>query len=235
MKTTAAAIPVVARGRCTSIFIPRADFGRRDREPRLFRRPRRPRPSVGDPWQDRGRQGRDGGAGRSGRSGLGLFSITPDAAETYRLTITSPAGIAIRRAAAGIFGAADRDRRGAGCLCPRRPAGVQGPRGERPSSPGDHGPGPRHARGQQMLVTSSPNQQAKVNAVSIPLDDQVAGVIRLTAYDYTTSPPKVLAQRLVYRQPRRLVVARPRKRSLAASCPRCLRSRTRKGGPSLPR
>ena len=42
--------------------------------------------------------------------------------------------------------------------------------------------------------------------MSIPLDDQVAGVIRLTVYDYTKSPPKVLAERLVYRQPRRLVV-----------------------------
>ncbi len=34
----------------------------------------------------------------------------------------------------------------------------------------------------------------------------MAGVIRLTVYDYTTSPPRVLAERWVYRQPRRLVV-----------------------------
>jgi hypothetical protein len=60
--------------------------------------------------------------------------------------------------------------------------------------------------GQQMLVTSPPDQAAKGNTVSIPLDEQVAGVIRLTAYDYSQSPPKALAERLVYRRPRRLVV-----------------------------
>ena len=34
----------------------------------------------------------------------------------------------------------------------------------------------------------------------------MTGVIRLTAYDYTKCPPKVLAERSVFREPRRLVV-----------------------------
>ena len=50
-------------------------------------------------------------------------------------------------AAAGIFAAEDRDRDGAGRLCPRRPAGVQRPRGEGPSSAGHYRPRARHARG----------------------------------------------------------------------------------------
>ena len=37
--------------------------------------------------------------------------------------------------------------------------------------------------------------------MTLPLDDAVGGVIRLTVYDYSTSPPKPVAERLVYRRP----------------------------------
>ena len=37
--------------------------------------------------------------------------------------------------------------------------------------------------------------------MSIPLDSAVGGVIRLTVYDYSVSPPKPVAERLVYRRP----------------------------------
>ena len=40
----------------------------------------------------------------------------------------------------------------------------------------------------------------------MPLDDQVAGVIRLTVCDFTKNPATVLAERLIYRRPRSLVV-----------------------------
>jgi hypothetical protein len=57
--------------------------------------------------------------------------------------------------------------------------------------------------GQQPFTT-----QAGANSVSIPLADEVCGVIRLTVYDYTVydhaaNPPKPLAERLVYRRPAR--------------------------------
>ena len=68
-----------------------------------------------------------------------------------------------------------------------------------------------------MVLVSSPDQAAEPLTVSIPLDEQAAGVIRLTAYDYSTNPPQVLAERLVYRQPRRLVVRGSKARSRAAS------------------
>ena len=130
----------------------------------------------------------------------------PDAAETYRLKITSPAGIS----ESPLLPPASAEQKiaiatGRGVFAPGAPLEFN------VRAAKDRLPLVITARvrgmlvGQQMLVTS-PADQAKADAVSIPLDDQVAGVIRLTVYDYTKSPPKVLAERLVYRQPRRLVV-----------------------------
>jgi len=148
------------------------------------------------------------------RSGLGVFSIVPDAAETYRLTITSPAGISESL----LVPPASSDQKitittGQGVFAPGTPLNFS------IRAVKDRLPLVITARlrgmlvGQQILVTS-PDRQAKANTVSIPLDDQVAGVIRLTVYDFTKSPPRVLAERLVYRQPRRLVIrAAERKRS----------------------
>ena len=151
--------------------------------------------------------------------GLGVFSIVPDAGETYRLKISSPAGIS-----GTLPSPSGRGAESEGGLLP--PASSDSPitiAAERavcaPGAPlvftvhsaKDRLPLVITARvrgvlvGQQMLVASS-DPQAKANTVSIPLDDQVAGVLRLTAYDYTKSPPKVLAQRLFYRPPRRLVI-----------------------------
>ena len=52
--------------------------------------------------------------------------------------------------------------------------------------------------GQQALVTDE-----NANSVSIPLDEDVAGVIRVTVYDYRFSPPRPVGERLVYRRPMR--------------------------------
>ena len=79
--------------------------------------------------------------------GLGVFNITPDAAETYRLTVTSPAGISetpLLPKAAAEQPIAVATGRG---IVPPATAGVQSPRAEGPPSAGHHGPGPRHARG----------------------------------------------------------------------------------------
>ena len=141
------------------------------------------------------------------RGGLGVFSITPDAAQSYRLKIISPAGgsdspLLPRATAEQKIAIAT----GRGVFAPGAPLEVK------VRAAKDRLPLVITARlrgmlvGQRMLVTSSPDRRAKPIEVSIPLDDQVAGVIRLTVYDYTKSPPQVLAERFVYRQPRRLVV-----------------------------
>ncbi len=138
--------------------------------------------------------------------GLGVFSITPDAAESYRLKITSPAGISD---SPPLPPASSQQKiaiaTGRGVFAPGAPLefNIRAAKDRLPLVITAHVRG--MLVGQRMLVTSA-DKQAKANAVSIPLDDQVAGVVRLTVYDYTQSPPKVLAQRLVYRQPRRLVV-----------------------------
>jgi A-macroglobulin complement component/alpha-2-macroglobulin family protein/MG2 domain-containing protein/A-macroglobulin receptor len=51
--------------------------------------------------------------------------------------------------------------------------------------------------GQQTLIT-----KANANSVSIPIGDDVSGVIRLTIHDYRTNPPEPVAERLVYRRPK---------------------------------
>ena len=53
--------------------------------------------------------------------------------------------------------------------------------------------------GQQPIVTKGIGGEA--NPVAIALDDAVGGVIRLTVYDYGVTPPKPVAERLVYRRP----------------------------------
>lgn len=50
--------------------------------------------------------------------------------------------------------------------------------------------------GEQAIVT-----EATANSVSIPLPDGVSGAVRLAIYDYRFSPPRRVAERLVYRQP----------------------------------
>ena len=52
--------------------------------------------------------------------------------------------------------------------------------------------------GRQAMV-SQPS--AEGNIVTLPLADGIGGVIRLDLYDYSDNPPKLLAERLVYRRP----------------------------------
>lgn len=169
------------------------------------------RDAKGQPMEIRGNIVDSKGASvatvESSPGGLGIFTLMPDAAETYLLKIVSPAGInespRIPPASSdqkitiatgrGVFASGAPLEFNVRAVKDRLPLVITA-----------------RLRGmlvsQQMLVTSSQDQQGKANTVSIPLDDQVAGVIRLTVHDFTKSPPKVLAERLVYRQPRRLVI-----------------------------
>jgi hypothetical protein len=51
--------------------------------------------------------------------------------------------------------------------------------------------------GQQVLVTSM-----GANTVTVPLHEDAAGTLRLALYEYRSSTPKLVAERLIYRRPR---------------------------------
>lgn len=53
--------------------------------------------------------------------------------------------------------------------------------------------------GQQAFITNP----SKANPVTVALDDEAGGVIRLTIYDYRAHPPEPVAERLFYRPPAR--------------------------------
>jgi hypothetical protein len=55
--------------------------------------------------------------------------------------------------------------------------------------------------GQQPLVTKADAVGATSGTISS--DSTIGGVVRLVAYDYSISPPKIVAERFVYRQPSR--------------------------------
>ena len=138
--------------------------------------------------------------------GRGVFSIVPKAAETYRLTLASPAG----SGPGPLLPPASADQKiaistGRGIFAPGVPLEFQlrAAKERLPLVVAAYMRG--MLVGQQMLVTA-PDDQAKATVVSIPLDEHAAGVIRLIVYDYAKSPPNALAERSVYRRPRGLTI-----------------------------
>jgi len=134
--------------------------------------------------------------------GMGTLSFTPQADRTYRLKIASPQGVGnepeLPRASA--------EQKivlctGSGVFQPDSPLEFN----IRAAEPGIPLVVAAYCRGvpvgQQTLVTRVDGQRENgSNAVAIELGEQVGGVIRLTAYDYSASPPKPVAERLVYRR-----------------------------------
>jgi hypothetical protein len=57
--------------------------------------------------------------------------------------------------------------------------------------------------GHQALVTNK-----GANEVEVPLDEASSGVLRLCIYDYSENPPRLVAERLVYRRPSRVLTIR---------------------------
>ncbi|MBN2474670.1 MAG: hypothetical protein JXB62_08680 [Pirellulales bacterium] len=134
--------------------------------------------------------------------GMGSFSFAPRGGEQYRLKITSPADVAdepklpdvstrqeiVLSTGIGVFDAGEplefnirATQAGIPLVVSARCRGV--------------------AVGQQTLVTEiREDDRNGANAVSIPVADEVGGVIRLTVYDYRQSPPTPVAERLVYRR-----------------------------------
>jgi len=132
--------------------------------------------------------------------GMGTFSLIPRADETYRLKITSPPGTENEPA----LPEATVDQEvvlttGAGVYEAKTPLEFN----VRVSKAGLPLVAAAYCRGvqvgQQPFVTRKNGSGA--NPVSIALDDAVGGVIRLTVYDYRSTPPRPVAERLVYRRP----------------------------------
>lgn len=146
----------------------------------------------------------------SGEQGRGSFSMVPRAGEAYRLRFTTPGG-ADHTAALPAVGK-------------RRPVvmstGVGVFEGGRPIEfvvRSGEGAIPMVAAvyegdslvGQQALITEDPREgrqppglpvATSVNSVQIDLPASVAGVLRVMLFDYSVSPPRPLAGRLIYRR-----------------------------------
>jgi hypothetical protein len=139
-------------------------------------------------------------------SGRGKFSFVPAAAETYQAKISAPAGF--DRTAFPLPPASAEQRVAIsvehGLIGPGAPLELTLSAAKENIPLIVTATGNGLTVGQQMLITTS--GEAKGTAVTVPLDDRAAGAFRVTVYDYSKSPPKVVARRLVFRQPRRLVV-----------------------------
>jgi uncharacterized protein YfaS (alpha-2-macroglobulin family) len=132
--------------------------------------------------------------------GMGAFSFTPTAGTSYHLKISEPAGVSNEPKLPAV--SADSEavlNSGVGVFAAGKPLefNIRSAKAGLPLVVAAYCRGVQV--GQQPLVTKGVGEEA--NPVSIALDDAVGGVIRLTVYNYGMSPPKPVAERLVYRRP----------------------------------
>jgi hypothetical protein len=138
--------------------------------------------------------------------GRGRFSIVPSATESYRVKIVDPPGIADSPALPPVLSAqriaitAEHSvlAPGAPLELSLRASKENVPLVVTASAGG-------LTTGEKAFVTPASGAE-KGTAVTVPLSECAAGVIRVTVFDYSTSPPVVVAERFVFRQPRRLTV-----------------------------
>lgn len=140
-------------------------------------------------------------------AGRGAFRWTPQPGQRYFLRVVEPPGIDHRyELPAARSDAAIALTTGTGVFAPNEPLEFN-LRATKAGIPlvvtaDCHGV----LVGQQALVTRM--DQNGNNPVVIPLDETVAGVVRLTVFDYGGRQPEPIAERLVYRRPaRRLSIA----------------------------
>ncbi len=132
--------------------------------------------------------------------GMGSFSFTPTAGTKYRLKITQPLGVSNEPKLPAVSAESDVVlSTGPGVFSAGKPIelSIRSAKAGLPLVVAAYCRGVQV--GQQPIVTKGVGEEA--NPVAIALDDAVGGVIRLTVYDYGLSPPKPVAERLVYRRP----------------------------------
>jgi hypothetical protein len=142
--------------------------------------------------------GRAVAVAESNRAGMGVFSLVPATGEQYRLRFQTPGGLdeeprlpesvavppVVLTTGLGIVDAGEPLE-----FNVRSHGKSRIPLVAVATSRGIHA-------GQRVLVS-----EEKTNTASIPLDPNVAGLVRLTLFDYRESPPKPIASRWVFRRP----------------------------------
>jgi len=155
--------------------------------------------------------------------GRGVFSFTPAAGEEYRLEVLDPADVQVNGALPEV--AARRDvtiNTGAGVFPAGEPVSL-----DILSTKADvplvitavcRGTQVAQQEFQTSEVHSVNAKDAAKSRVKFHLPPEVSGVIRLTVFDYSQSPPRPLTERLVYRRPeRKLTISVVRDGSAEAS------------------
>ena len=137
--------------------------------------------------------------------GRGVFRILPRVGVRYRLVVREPRDVEVAgqmpfvmptqkivlNAGSGVFGPGEPIEFNVRASRPGLPLVAMA------TSRGVH-------VGEQAFLTKASEKDKEsgtANAVAISLPDEVAGVLRLTVFDYSASPPRPLAERLVYRRP----------------------------------
>jgi hypothetical protein len=164
------------------------------------------RDPLDQPVQIRGKvvdaQGEPKTAVETAFQGMGQFSFQPQAGETYRLELESPAKRSVKLPDV-VPGRKVTLSTGRGLFEPGKPLEFN----VRATNDGLPLLAAAYCRG--LLVGQQAfASQAGANEVSVSPDASADGVIRLAIYDYSTSPPEPVAQRLVYRRPSRRLQVR---------------------------
>mgnify|MGYP005834017745 CR=1 FL=1 len=142
----------------------------------------------------------------TGEHGLGAFSFEPAAEQSYRLVVETPEGVEdspplppvvvnsdiVLSTGRGVF-EADKPLEFV-VRCKEAGVPLVAAAWCRGVAVG------QHAFVTQTQASAGPTQ---ANPVILPVDESAAGVLRLCIFDYRNSPPRLVAERLVFRQPGR--------------------------------
>lgn len=144
-------------------------------------------------------QGRIAAAVETNEAGMGSFQLHPQAGEQYRLRVETPADRQDDfKLPPVVANHAVVLTTGLGVLEAGKPLEFN----VRATAAGLPLAAVVSCRGIPIAHTAFVTNQG-ANTVTIPLDDAAAGVVRLGVYTYRASPPKLLAERLVYRRPQK--------------------------------
>lgn len=152
-------------------------------------------------------QGQEVAAVETTYAGMGAFNFEPWGGQAYRLRIETPAGV---KSEPKLPETVSRPRlvltTGSSVFASGEPLefNVRSTKDELPLVAAAYCRGV--LVGHQVFV---PTKGA--NEVAVEIDESASGVIRLRVYDYSESPPRAVAERLVYRWPDRQLVVRAEK------------------------
>lgn len=142
--------------------------------------------------------------------GMGVFGFTVRRGQRYRLHITSPAGTTVQPELPQVV--ADRQAVlsvDSGVFSSDEPLQVIVRAGKSKIPLLISAQCRGVPVGRQMLVTKvKQGSEQRTHEVTVPLDRYAGGVIQLSMFDYRSSPPKLVAQRLVYREPEHRLAVR---------------------------